>query len=244
MPIYKRFLLGVFRVAISVSLLWLVGAAGHAAPDAGSSPTLQLAVQLPDGGRLLLYEKFVPWSYKAPSLPKGLVEPVATAYYLELENSATGRRTCIWERGYGINFKAVWLGRPRGFALGLAQGYTSPVAIAYWEGGSIRFYEADPARPVPDRFEALLEKDKDRNFPQFSKGGRFGDWKKPGRSLAPFDALYPKYFWRDAGYSYPPQIKKIWREADSWNMQIAVGQPEMHLLLRDGAKEWVWVNKP
>jgi len=27
-------------------------------------------------------------------------------------------------------------------------------------------------------------------------------------------------------------------------MQIAVGQPEMHLLLRDGAKEWVWVNKP
>jgi len=203
-----------------------------------SSPTLQLRKELPNGGVLLLYEQFLSYPFRLRDQAK---TRTATVYFLETRRPGESKRTRIWEEGYWINFAGGGLGKPRGFTLGIAEGYTSPIGLAYWESSEIRFFEIDPRTARTSRFLALVhgQVGKERLAKDFSAL----DSSKPDRQSVPFGRLFPSYPW-NAINSNPPSIRKISREQGGWNMTIAVGQPEMHLQLRDGTKEWVWLNKP
>lgn len=228
-------------LSATVGMFLLIGPhANEASEDTTPTRTLLVSRQLSDGSKLSLYQKSVPWSYRSDRAPKAMI---ATVYYMELEKADTGQPVRIWQQGYRIDFGSVGLGKPRGFAIGVADAYTSAIALAFWERTTLRFVQVNPERPVQEAFEDVLERLKEKRSSEVYKGGMPVGARSSDPSRIRFSDLLPMYLW-DAIDGNPPRVTRIWRERDSWNIQIAVGQPETHLQLRDGAKEWVWVNKP
>jgi len=205
-----------------------------------SSPTTILASAAPDGTTYRLYQTFVTWSDKIHGKQRSRTE---TLYYLVLEDSHTGVQTRIWEQGYGIDARRLMLFAPTGFTLHFVDDDTSPIVLAYWERKNIHLFRINPKRARKAQFERLVNEleGKESTTVAWDIKRRYPPLDVP--AVVQFKALLPHYDW-DPVAGNPPRITNIWRDKEGWHMTIAATDPEMHLLLRDAAKEWVWVNKP
>jgi len=207
--------------------------ASFAAPKEGSSPTL-LATFEQRQGRFLLYEQFLPRRFRLDD--RDIITTV-TLYYVE-RHAVEGKRQRIWERGFWENFKRQSLRKPRGFVLAGADDYSSRVGIAFWEMYDVQFYEVDANRPIGQRFQESLKQNADKHVSQLSRAIKYDYIPK----TIPHDCL-PQWDWSPL-VDNPPKITGLWHSNEGWHMTIAATKPEMHLVLRHGTKEWVWINKP
>ena len=237
----KKSLLALAAPLVVLNVLFAARSCPAAAPATNNMARLELTQELPNVGELSLYVKSIAAPYKLRGEARSTTD---TLFYLELRKRGGTKSIRVWEEACLVDFQRQGCGRPTGFAFGSAEGYTSSVAFVYWILGRVNFCEINPDHAVTSNAEKTLTGLANREWTEEVKFLKDRDWgSHPFPTGIEFRTLVPSYPW-DAFDGNPPRVTKIWREADNWNMQIAVGQPEMHLLLRDGAKEWVWVNKP
>jgi len=224
-----------------ISMLSLAAASsGRASQNGTSTATLLLSQELPDRSKLLLYEKRITTLFKLYGQSKVATD---TVYYLQQERPETGKRTRVWEQGYLCDFQRQPTGKPTSFTLALVDGYTSSIALTYWEATDLRFFQISPTKVLASSAEERIKRLEGKEFADEARKITLRDYGNLDPTIIAFRRLYPAYGW-DSVAGNPPSVTKIWRQEDSWNIQIAVGKPDMHLQLRDGTKEWVWINKP
>jgi len=204
-----------------------------------STATLLAYRALPDGGVLRVQRQFISYPYIFRAQTKVARD---TLYFLDFEKRAGDKPVRIWEAPFGADFSHPGLGMPKGFILGFDENRTSSVALAFWEARFLRFIEINPHKPVKDCFEDFIRRTVGSS-PQPSKDQRPYYPRKSDRNWLNFEDLIPGYF-LDAAFLDSPNITNLWHEKDAWHMTLAARHATMHLVLRDGAKEWVWVNKP
>ena len=221
------------RVSAGLSLVGLFPLPAYGLE--ASSPTLITSAKGPDATTVFLYQVFVKWSERFYGKP---TSGTATLYYMIAEDPARHQRRRVWEESYLFDVRAEPFFRPKGFSLHFADVESSCVVLLYWDQTELRVSLLNPRRAHPARFEQFYRnlegKEVSTVDPKIAPPR--GPWDV--YPSVRFKVLLPGYAW-DPVAGNPPKIGKVWREADSWNIQIAVGQPEMHLRLADGAKEWV-----
>jgi len=196
-----------------------------------TSPTLKLLYRLPRGSSLRFSEKAVVRHFKFRGQARSRPEVL---YYLDLEDTRTKQAARLWE---GVYSRSLPQGYPSNPVVVQREDAPSSIGFALTEAFTVRFYEIDLQRPI-----AILHEERIRNGEneEFLLGRPASD---PSRTIFFPSSYIAEEEWVLLG-ERPPRVTKLWRDQRTWRMTVAAAAREFHFVLRDGTKEWVWINRP